>query len=372
MEPQPKTENLFEFDTELPADCIEWCPIDNWNKYVICGTYQLIQQEKQTRIGRILLFEQENNDSGQTLRPLNESSVNTSGIFDMKWAFHTINGKPCFGSALSDGSVDICSLNQNSQDTKSISIKTEATWNVNSLSDNSDGNIMSLSVDWSSRVLESEKNEPKIVVSHNDGTITLLKIANNSQIVAVNHWKAHDLEGWIAAFDYHQPELIFSGADDAIFKAWDSRVGFDFPIISQKKTHQAGVCSLHSHPFKSHLLISGSYDETVCMWDKRSLKRPLLQSDPLGGGIWRLKWHPNPDHQTKVIAAAMYDGFKILDVDDNCPSIDVVCEYKEHKSIAYGVDWCFPTEIRKETAQEYHICSCSFYDHALKFWKARL
>lgn len=65
--------------------------------------------------------------------------------------------------------------------------------------------------------------------------------------------------------------------------------------------------------------------------------------------MWRLKWHPHT--LDVVVAACMYGGFRVLRVADE---VNVVCEYLDHESIAYGVDWSFePRSL---------VASCSFYD----------
>ena len=33
----------FTFDTELSADSIEWCPVENYSDYLTLGTYQVNQ-----------------------------------------------------------------------------------------------------------------------------------------------------------------------------------------------------------------------------------------------------------------------------------------------------------------------------------------
>ena len=35
--------------------------------------------------------------------------------------------------------------------------------------------------------------------------------------------QAHDLEGWAAAFCPHDPNTVYSGADDGMLKRWDLR-----------------------------------------------------------------------------------------------------------------------------------------------------
>lgn len=99
------------------------------------------------------------------------------------------------------------------------------------------------------------------------------------------------------------------------------------------------------------------------------MKRPISEIN-LGGGVWRLKW--DPFVQKYLLAACMYGGFRIVDCEKSeAPSI--IGEYNEHKSIAYGCDWCFLNSkkigeqiIETEAKNICLIGTCSFYDHTLK------
>ena len=64
--------------------------------------------------------------------------------------------------------------------------------------------------------------------------------------------------------------------------------------------HSTGVCALQASPHVPHLLVSGSYDETVKVWDTRNMSKSLATAQ-CGGGVWRLKFHPNPDHAVRAL-----------------------------------------------------------------------
>jgi len=57
-------------------------------------------------------------------------------------------------------------------------------------------------------------SEPKIIVSGSSGCLTLVELTDTGLIPA-NQWKAHDFEAWIAAFNYYNTNVIYSGKDIA-------------------------------------------------------------------------------------------------------------------------------------------------------------
>jgi diphthamide biosynthesis protein 7 len=139
----------------------------------------------------------------------------------------------------------------------------------------------------------------------------------------------------------------------------------------------AGVTCIQSHPNIEHLIAVGSYDATVRLFDSRKPLKPLSQAD-IGGGAWRVKWHPSPSRANDLLVAAMHDGFKIVcftDIGDqsnlpagaNGENWEVIKRYDEHKSLAYGVDWSYKSS--QDQTCETLIASASFYDHALHLWR---
>jgi diphthamide biosynthesis protein 7 len=54
-------------------------------------------------------------------------------------------------------------------------------------------------------------SKTQIVTSHSSGEITLFDVNSASDVTVVEQWQAHDLEAWIAAFNYWQTEVIYTG-----------------------------------------------------------------------------------------------------------------------------------------------------------------
>ena len=56
-----------------------------------------------------------------------------------------------------------------------------------------------------------------------------------------------------------------------------------------------------------------SYDENLRIWDRRRLYSPLTEIG-VGGGVWKLKWHPNAALQQYLLCACMHNGFTVVNV----------------------------------------------------------
>ncbi|XP_035432929.2 diphthine methyltransferase isoform X1 [Spodoptera frugiperda] len=327
-------QNKWRWDTGYSADSVEWCPVEPYQDVLVCGTYQLDNTaegntaSKQTRLGKIYLFVV--NENTAELAPVH--SIDTSGILDQKWCYHKLQNRPTLAVVTSVGTLQLYQL------TNEDGVLQLALWIEHTICENG----LALSVDWSTNKTHSD--DPYLAVSDSAGCIHILKIVENC-VKVVCKWESHSFEAWITAFNYWNSDVFYSGGDDCVFKSYDVRV----PDVSTtvNKKHEAGVTSIRSHIDKEHQLLTGSYDEKVRLWDTRSLKCSVRELD-VNGGVWRLKWHPSKP--CTVLAACMYGGFRILRVNDE---MEILSEYLEHESIAYGADWKCNSDL---------VATCSFYD----------
>ncbi|XP_068983697.1 diphthine methyltransferase [Bombus flavifrons] len=345
---------LDTFDTEFSADSVEWCPIDSFKDVFVCGTYQLMKDENlpsnvsSKRLGRIYLFQIVQNGRLIILQKLEVPAV-----LDMKWAHVTLQNKILLGVVNSLGHLQIYQLkNDNEKITLELLVQKRV-----------GDEVLALSLDWCTGRLMNEVSL-KIVVSDSKGFVSLFEL-NENELNEINSWSAHGFEAWIAAFNYWDTNIIYSGGDDCKFQCIDTRI----KTRVSNKVHGAGVTSIHSNAAREFLLSSGSYDEILRLWDTRNLKQPISNIN-LGGGIWRLKW--DPFKWKYLLAACMYSGFRIVDC-KNTEIPSVIGEYNEHESIAYGCDWSYLNSeeisgqiLEKETQYAFLMTTCSFYDHVLK------
>jgi diphthamide biosynthesis protein 7 len=225
-------------------------------------------------------------------------------------------------------------------------------------------------LDWSNRRLDSH-DLGSLVASLSNGSLCLLKPVQTG-LTETDSWHAHDFEPWIAAWNYWDQNIIYSGGDDLKMKGWDVRQGFSHPFFVNKR-FEGGVTTIQSNPHIDHIIAVGSYDSTVRLFDMRNPLVPLTQAS-VGGGAWRVKWHPLESRKTDLLVACMHDGCKVIKFSGDImggnqnggSEWSVTKRFDAHESMAYGADWSFGTAVGEETL----VASCSFYDHALYLWSA--
>lgn len=150
-------------------------------------------EQKQKRLGKIYLFSI--NEDTTHLSPIQE--INTAGVLDQKWCYHTIQEHPVLAIVTSEGFIQLYQL-----------INEENTLKLELWIEDSIGDALALSLDWSSNKTYSEN--PSLVVSDSSGVVTVLRVIDKG-LEKIGQWKSHSFEAWIAAYNYWNSDVFYSG-----------------------------------------------------------------------------------------------------------------------------------------------------------------
>lgn len=295
--------------------------------------------------------------------------ADTSGILDAKWLRH--KDEFWFATARSTGQVRLDALTCHQRSKENVFEQFSVRHLTTSEPLQETSSALCLSLNWDT----TSGDEHRIVSSYSDGKVAIhdaMKGKDTVHLIEQQSWIAHTLFGdtpaevWSADFatDTSNGSVILSGGDDAKLKLWDLRSTTRPMQVLQH--FEAGVTVVSTDPRRSHIVAVGSYDDTIAIYDVRKASEPLVHSEPLGGGIWRIKWHPYKDN--RLLVAAMHGGCRVVNLEANKSKIgfQVTMEFTKHESMAYGVDWLVSRSDESNLAA---AASCSFYDRAVYLWK---
>ena len=319
----------YSLQTQHSACSVEHCHHPHHGHITAVGTYQL-DQDTGSRHGQIILV-----TLSSSAQFSSNIGVETScGVLDMKWSGHET---PVLAVAESSGHLSLYRVTSELR----LSLVTRVQVVESGLS---------LALEWSD-------DHRTVIVSDSGGHVTLFRLVNDAALEQVTRIHGHGFEAWTVCLSKHDSNIFYSGGDDCKLNCYDIRVSESSAVRSNKSSHSMGVTSMICDQRRENILITGSYDEHVRVWDVRNIKYEQ-QCWSVGGGVWRIKPHnENPD---LLLIAAMHDGFKILDHGD------IVQEYREHESLAYGADWV--TQMKADDENTQFVATCSFYDKMFKVW----
>ncbi|XP_008812176.1 diphthine methyltransferase [Phoenix dactylifera] len=328
------------------ADAVEFCPHHPFHHILAAATYTLEEGNQPHRSGSISLFSA---DADVGLELLHR--VRTTGIFDIKWNPSGDGRRPLLAQADADGCVSLLSLQSKSgaEDHGTV-LREVCSEKISS--------AMCLCVDWNT-------SAGSISLGLSDGSASIVTV-RESQLQLSQSWAAHEYELWATTFDTCRPHLLFTGSDDCRFSCWDLRESPSNLVFQNAKSHKMGVCCIAQNPMNSNMLLTGSYDESIRLWDIRSTSKPVNEKSLcLGGGVWRIKHHPYISNL--VLAACMHNGSAIVRIEE--ADAIVVEAYREHESLAYGADWQRGVRLEDGSNKGSLVATCSFYDRLLRLWK---
>ena len=351
MTHQVKT--LFSWDTEFSADSAEFCPVEPFQDILAVGTYQLADPDcsdgadasdlPKKRLGRLYLKQMK--DKSLVLL----QQIDMPAILDLKWCCHSVQGKMLLGVANAVGQLVVYRLESNSDLGPQLTLLCQHSI--------AEADTLALSLDWSTR--KDSSDDPLIAISDSKGEITVIQLANE-ELKLQQRFPAHEYEAWITGFNYWNNTILYTGGDDGKLRCFDVRQDPAAPVFTNRSQHSAGVTSIHASTKSEFTVVSGSYDEKVCLWDTRRTRSPVCELG-LGGGVWRLKWEPGPENL--LLAACMHNGCHIVDTSGS--TLQKVSSFTGHESLAYGADWWWPASNGHTRV----VASASFYDHLLCLWE---
>src|SRR5690349_13056531 len=84
-------------------------------------------------------------------------------------------------------------------------------------------------------LLNHNSEQPQIAVSLSSGDITILDLDPTSSTLTESlTWHAHDFEAWIVGWNYHDTNILYTGADDCRLKGWDKRMDCSYATFTSK------------------------------------------------------------------------------------------------------------------------------------------
>lgn len=215
-------------DVGLTADCCEWLAGSSDRDGVLAmATYQL-DEKLGKRKGEIRLFSFDAEAQGERLEIKQRCAVDVAGVLDLKWGRKSKQKQQGWlGAATSDGSVYLYKTEMEDDKRKLVHVAkadTEVEQSETSFC---------LSLDWNDRLDSENPAMSKIVASRADGKLGVVDV-NTAQ--CERSWVAHMYSGnvapaevWIAAFDCWDTNVVYSGADEGLLKAWDCRTSTASP-----------------------------------------------------------------------------------------------------------------------------------------------
>jgi len=94
------------------------------------------------------------------------------------------------------------------------------------------------------------------------------------------------------AWHNHHPHLFASCGDDKMVLIWDTRSKDRTKASHSIEAHKGEVNCLAFNPFSEFLLVTGSADKTVALWDLRNLKSKLHSFESHVEQIFNVSWAP--------------------------------------------------------------------------------
>ncbi|KAF0933379.1 hypothetical protein E2562_018000 [Oryza meyeriana var. granulata] len=128
-----------------------------------------------------------------------------------------------------------------------------------------------------------------------------LKLWSPDRPASVRTFRGHDYCVYAAAWSARHPDVFASASGDRTARVWDVREPAPTLVIP---AHDHEVLSLDWDKYDPSILATGSVDKSIRVWDVRSPRAPLTQLAGHGYAVKRVRFSP---HRQGMIMSCSYD-----------------------------------------------------------------
>lgn len=144
-----------------------------------------------------------------------------------------------------------------------------------------------------------------------NGAVTLHDVEANAQ---VHQFSDHGARTWSVDFAAHHPALLLSGSDDKTVRLWDTGLSRRGTLTLPAK---ASVCSVKFNPYASHELAFGCADHNVYSYDIRHPRTPICVFE----GHWRAVSYVHFLNRSDLVSASTDSSCKLWNVREQEPGL---------------------------------------------------
>lgn len=144
-----------------------------------------------------------------------------------------------------------------------------------------------------------------------NGTVTLHDVETNA---TVHSFSDHMGRTWSVDFASHLPDLLLSGSDDKTVRLWDTGRSLRGTLTLPAK---ASVCCVKFNPYVSHELAFGCADHNVYSYDIRHPRSPICVFE----GHWRAVSYVHFLNRSDLVSASTDSSCKLWNVQEQEPGL---------------------------------------------------
>ncbi|VFQ74518.1 unnamed protein product [Cuscuta campestris] len=142
-----------------------------------------------------------------------------------------------------------------------------------------------------------------------ESTGSSIKAVGNPSIGARGIFKGHDDTVEDVQFCPSSSQEFCSVGDDSCLILWDARVG-PTPVLKVEKASNADLHCVDWNPHDHNLIITGSADSSICLFDRRSLSSngvglPIYRFENHKAAVLCVQWSPD---KSSVFGSCAEDG----------------------------------------------------------------